>query len=185
MNQDKEFEWNDGCWVELLDRLNTIMIMQQELLVNHPGVLRAGISEKIDDLMGDTMQCYQIVGESSFLEDEGCRTIHQVMKLLVDWLIVDNYVIFKFNQEHVEKARPHIFTMLMCGYFKDDPTHLESSFAKAAIGGHDESIEYFSACPGVYTKLSEVLNDIFENHIDDEATNQLYPVMEPLQVGNI
>jgi hypothetical protein len=52
-------EWNDGFILEGCDRCHTIMVMAEELLRDHPSVLRVGGEQILDHAMGNIMKLYQ------------------------------------------------------------------------------------------------------------------------------
>lgn len=62
VTQDEDFVWNDGYVLEGMDRCHTIMVMMEELLVNHPSILRSEQSEEVDKVISDVMDIYQKIG---------------------------------------------------------------------------------------------------------------------------
>ena len=60
-------EFNDGHIIEGLDRLNTIIMMIHELLIDHPAILKADVEGDAHQAIGILLCAYQKVGE---LEDE-------------------------------------------------------------------------------------------------------------------
>ena len=74
MNDDR-IEWNDGYWVEGLDRIHTIQTMVDSLLVCsnagvHPSVLRAGLEDDIYMIQSILNLCYQKMAMASDKEQD-------------------------------------------------------------------------------------------------------------------
>lgn len=63
LEQDSTHQFNDGHITEGLDRCNTIMIMIEELLREHPSVLKANVSSDVDTASKAIMKAYQKIGE--------------------------------------------------------------------------------------------------------------------------
>jgi hypothetical protein len=56
-------DWNDGYITEGLDRCHTIQVMLQELLVDHPAVLKAGVWTEISEASSRIFDAYQKIGD--------------------------------------------------------------------------------------------------------------------------
>ena len=57
---DKEF--NEGHIVEGVDRIHTIIVMIEELLIDHPAIVKAGVSHDILEAQEILTTAYQKVG---------------------------------------------------------------------------------------------------------------------------
>ena len=55
-------EFNDGHAVEGLDRCHTVMLLINELLVNHPAVTKTNNETKLEDACASIMEIYQDIG---------------------------------------------------------------------------------------------------------------------------
>lgn len=86
---------------------------------------------------------------------------------LVEILAEDNGCTFKPTQEHYDRARPHVQTLLDAGYFQDDPYDLNGSFWRMAAGEELEAAAFFGTSPEAYWALSEILEDIFDGPIEE------------------
>lgn len=70
LRSEKELEelynkptWNDGYWLEAMDRCNTVSIMLDQLLNKHPAVLRTPNGQKMLEKSIDQVQkLYQTIG---------------------------------------------------------------------------------------------------------------------------
>lgn len=66
MPQDtnEDFEWNDGYWTEGLDRIHNIGCIVDMMLTGHPAVVRAELSENVEDLLSNLGALYQKMGQA-------------------------------------------------------------------------------------------------------------------------
>ena len=56
--------WNNGYYIEGLDRCNTILTLIEELLVDHPSTEKVpGIASKIEQASDLIMSVYQDIGK--------------------------------------------------------------------------------------------------------------------------
>ena len=63
-------EWNDGYWVEGLDRAYTLTVMFEQLLGNsaagyHPAITRAGLQQQCDAVSEQIADLYQLIGAAT------------------------------------------------------------------------------------------------------------------------
>ena len=62
-------DWNDGYWIEGMDRCNTILILIESLLDAHPAIERTkGGSEKVKKAGEILAELYQDIGAASYKE---------------------------------------------------------------------------------------------------------------------
>ena len=66
----EEVEWNDGYYLEGLDRCHTIIIMLDELLVNHPSVLKTKTSINLENIFDELHYVYNKISMLDFEESE-------------------------------------------------------------------------------------------------------------------
>ena len=65
----EEVEWNDGYYLESMDRIHTIQIMAEELLNGHPAILKLKCGEERLELIQDMLyDLYQDIGKMEFEE---------------------------------------------------------------------------------------------------------------------
>ena len=62
------FTWNDGYVSEATDRFHTLMVMINELIVDHPAVIRAGLTSNVTEITDKIYNCYNTVSQ---LDDDG------------------------------------------------------------------------------------------------------------------
>ena len=55
-------EFNEGHIVEGLDRCHTVMLLINELLVNHPAVTKTDNETKLEEACASVMEIYQDIG---------------------------------------------------------------------------------------------------------------------------
>lgn len=55
-------DWNDGYITEGLDRCHTIRMLIEELLVDHPAVLKAGVWTEVSEAASRIEDAYQMIG---------------------------------------------------------------------------------------------------------------------------
>ena len=60
-------DWNDGYYLEGMDRCHTIMTMMDQLLREHPSIKRVGLDDKFDSAFDLIYEMYQAIG---IYEDE-------------------------------------------------------------------------------------------------------------------
>ncbi len=64
---DNQDDWNDGYWLEAMDRCSTISVMIDELLIKHPGVLRTPDGEQmIEECLRKVQKLYQAIGLAEY-----------------------------------------------------------------------------------------------------------------------
>lgn len=56
-------EFNEGHISEAQDRTLIISEMVQSLLVDHPAIVKAGVNEHIEDVLGELAVVYQELGQ--------------------------------------------------------------------------------------------------------------------------
>ena len=61
---------NIGYYHEALDRLHVTMCTINDHILEHPGVVEAGVDEDVDKALGHLMKAYQKVGEVAFDAEE-------------------------------------------------------------------------------------------------------------------
>lgn len=65
-----EIEWNDGYFLEGLDRCGTIQMVIENLLVGHPSILRLEDgAERVEIIQEMIQEIYQDIGEMSCDEE--------------------------------------------------------------------------------------------------------------------
>lgn len=55
-------EWNDGYITEGLDRTHILMSNMDDYLLDHPAIIKAGMNDKVKDVVDTLMTVYQAVG---------------------------------------------------------------------------------------------------------------------------
>ena len=61
----KASEFNEGHIIEGLDRCHTIMILMDEIIIEHPAVIKAGVNDDLLEAQGLIMKAYQAIGALS------------------------------------------------------------------------------------------------------------------------
>lgn len=67
---DNDFEWNDGYYLEGMDRIHTIHVMIEELLNKHPMIVLSGGQKVIDDIQNKLSSVYQFIGAMEYEESQ-------------------------------------------------------------------------------------------------------------------
>jgi hypothetical protein len=67
---DQEVQWNDGYYIEGLDRCANIQNIINEQLLYHPAIIRAGQEDKIDEAIKLIGNVYQTIGAMQFFEEK-------------------------------------------------------------------------------------------------------------------
>lgn len=61
-NKTNEPAWNDGYILEGLDRTHNLLCNVDEWLYDHPAILKAGMNDKVKEVVETLMEVYQAVG---------------------------------------------------------------------------------------------------------------------------
>ena len=59
-------EFNKGHWFEAMDRAHTLMVMLDQLLTDHPAIVKAGLEEDVSDVHKGLWDIYQKMGVKEF-----------------------------------------------------------------------------------------------------------------------
>jgi len=66
----EEIEWNDGYWFEAMDRVWCTAHTIEELLFEHPAIMRAGLNDDIEAILTKMHNIYQAIGIAEFREEQ-------------------------------------------------------------------------------------------------------------------
>lgn len=88
--------YNPGHQLEGLDRCHTIMTMISELLIDHPAVLKAGVTDAVGEAQGLIMDAYQKIGA---MDDDHELTDLQLLNEALDSLQYVTYHDGRYRQE--------------------------------------------------------------------------------------
>lgn len=58
-------EWNDGYWVEGLDRVNRVLYDLNIHVQDHPAIDRVELNNEVDDISSAIYQLYRKLAEAS------------------------------------------------------------------------------------------------------------------------
>ena len=67
---DKDFKWNDGYYLECMDRLHTIQVMISEILDKHPVIILSGNQNNLEDIQRQINRIYQDIGAMEYEESK-------------------------------------------------------------------------------------------------------------------
>jgi hypothetical protein len=70
----EDFEWNDGYYLEGLDRIETIRIMIEAILANNPAIVLSGNNNNIDEVHKLLGEIYNSIAKME-IENEGSAII--------------------------------------------------------------------------------------------------------------
>jgi hypothetical protein len=62
----KDFEWNDGYYLEGMDRVHTIQVMISEILDQHPMIVLSNNQEKLEKIQRKLTEIYQSIGAMEY-----------------------------------------------------------------------------------------------------------------------
>ena len=66
MDEQEEVEWNDGHILEGLDRCHTLLVLIDQLLNEHPAIIKAGMEENLSKAEEMIVDIYQEIGRLDF-----------------------------------------------------------------------------------------------------------------------
>lgn len=67
---EESFLWNDGYYLEGMDRLHTIQVMIEKLLSYHPAIILSGNQNSIDKVQKLLNDIYQSIGNMEYEDGE-------------------------------------------------------------------------------------------------------------------
>ena len=88
---------------------------------------------------------------------------------LLDNMVADNGGPYLSSTADFDEARPAIAALIEAGFFRGDPSDLDSDFWQAVGGEVDEANERFASQAEHYRVLDDVLHRVFENPADFPA----------------
>lgn len=59
-----DFEWNDGYILEGMDRIHTVQVIIDSLIVDHPSIVLLGLQKDISKVQRKLNKIYQAIGGS-------------------------------------------------------------------------------------------------------------------------